>query len=210
MNQGRTAGQSDNEVAALIEIARECGARGWTPATSGNYSVRHTDGSIRITRSGADKRQLDSNGLMLLESDGTPRDDGKPSDEALLHVQIYQAVPDAHAVLHVHSPAATVLSRASAGRGAVVLRGFELAKAFPGVHGHAQPVEIRVVANDQDMRSLAASLESFLSSKEPLPVYLIEGHGIYAWGATVAHAFRHLEAAEFMMQCDLHERWIQQ
>lgn len=208
MNQGQTAPELDAEVAALIEAARECGVRGWTPATSGNYSVRHADGTIRLTRSGADKRHLDASGLMVLEADGTPRDSGKPSDEARLHVQIYQAVADAHAVLHVHSPAATVLSRTDADRGIIELRGFELAKAFPGVCSHNQSVGIPVVANDQDMQSLASSLEVVFSSTEPLPAYLIEGHGIYAWGATVAMAFRHLEAAEFMLQCDLHERWI--
>ena len=33
--------------------------------------------------------------------------------------------------------------------------------------------------------------------------YLIDGHGIYAWGRDMAEARRHLEAFEFLLGCEL-------
>ena len=33
-----------------------------------------------------------------------------------------------------------------------------------------------------------------------LPGFLIAGHGLYAWGATLADAWRHLEALEFLLE----------
>ena len=36
--------------------------------------------------------------------------------------------------------------------------------------------------------------------------YLIEGHGLYAWGADMPMARRHLDAFEFLLACDLETR----
>jgi methylthioribulose-1-phosphate dehydratase len=191
---------------ALLPLARAYGDRGWTPATSGNYSVRDADGRICITRSGVDKRMLDRAGMMRLDADGTPESaDDRPSAETGLHLQVYRQFPDARCVLHVHTVASTVLSRRCADAGAVELSGFEVAKAFPGVSGHETTLRIPVVPNDQDIQRLAASVAPWLAVEEPLPVYLIEGHGLYAWGRSVAEASRHLEAAEFLFQCHLEE-----
>ncbi|MFN2334447.1 MAG: methylthioribulose 1-phosphate dehydratase [Wenzhouxiangellaceae bacterium] len=193
------------EVAALIEAAHDFGARGWTPATSGNYSLRLNRDTLLMTRSGVDKRRLDSRGLMAMTSDGKPLTEAVPSAEAALHVQIYRSLPKARAVLHVHSPAATVASRRSAARREIVLQNYELLKAFEGVETHSVQLSIPVVANHQDMEPLARSVAPFLGRPGYCPGYLIEGHGIYAWGASVADAARHLDAFDFLLNCELLE-----
>ena len=33
--------------------------------------------------------------------------------------------------------------------------------------------------------------------------YLIDGHGLYAWGRDMAEARRHIEAFEFLLACEL-------
>jgi methylthioribulose-1-phosphate dehydratase len=38
---------------------------------------------------------------------------------------------------------------------------------------------------------------------------LLAGHGLYAWGATMADARRHLEGLEFLLACTLEERRLQ-
>jgi len=194
------------QIADLIEIARDFGARGWTPATSGNYSIRLGDGSLMVTRSGTDKRKLRQADLMRLDARGTPLEDARPSAEALLHVQIYRHDPTARAVLHVHSPAATVVSRRSAATGSIRLENYELLKALRGIETHAAAVELPVVANDQDMSRLAAAVTPWLERSKLPPAYLIEGHGIYAWGPSVSDAARHLEAMNFILECELLER----
>lgn len=194
-------------LAALIEAARDFGARGWTPATSGNYSVRLDDASIMVTRSGADKRKLEMADLMRLDADGVPLEDAMPSAETLLHVQIYRHDPDTVAVLHVHSPAATVISRRAALKnGALRLENYELLKALEGITTHASAIDLPVVANDQDMQRLAETVAPWLAIPSAPPAYLIEGHGIYTWGRSVAAAARHLEALDFILNCELMEK----
>jgi methylthioribulose-1-phosphate dehydratase len=40
----------------------------------------------------------------------------------------------------------------------------------------------------------------------PLWGYLINGHGLYAWGSDMAEARRHLDAFEFLLGCELEMR----
>ncbi|AKS40497.1 methylthioribulose 1-phosphate dehydratase [Wenzhouxiangella marina] len=193
-------------IEALVAVARDFGQRGWTPATSGNYSVRLENGQIAVTRSGADKRWLEPADLLLLDADGQPEPGVRASAETPLHLQIYRHRPRVKAVLHVHSPAVTVASRLAVGEGRIRLHNYELLKALSGVDTHDIEISLPIVANDQDMSRLAASVEPLLAADNPCPAYLIEGHGIYAWGDDVADAARHLDALEFLLNCHLLER----
>ncbi len=197
---------SRQRIDALVEAARDFGQRGWTPATSGNYSVRLEDGRVAVTRSGADKRHLEPGDFLLLDKDGVPESGVRSSAETPLHLQIYRHKPDVRAVLHVHSPAVTVASRLAVGQHHIRFRNYELLKALSGVETHDVDIDLPVVANDQDMSRLAAAAEPLLSKPNPCPAYLIEGHGIYAWGEDVADAARHLEAIDFLLNCYLLER----
>ncbi|NEL42183.1 MAG: methylthioribulose-1-phosphate dehydratase, partial [Xanthomonas perforans] len=80
--------------------------------------------------------------------------------------------------------------------------GYELLKAFEGNTTHETAVDVPVFANTQDMQVLAAQVEALLD-KQSLWGYLIEGHGLYAWGRNMAEARRHLEAFEFLLHCEL-------
>lgn len=193
------------EAQALVRVAREFGALGWTPATSGNYSIRFGEDRILLTRSGVQKRDLDVDGLMMVDGHGRPIDAGRSSAETGLHVQLYQLDPGINAVLHVHSPAATVVSRRYAADGQIKFSNYELLKAFSGIHSHDVEVRIPIVPNEQDIERLAASIEPHLAQNPRPWAYLIEGHGIYAWGANVAEAARHLEALDFLLACHLME-----
>jgi len=197
---------SRSRIRALVAVARDFGQRGWTPATSGNYSVRLDDGRIAVTRSGADKRLLEPSDLLLPDKDGILADGVRPSAETPLHLQIYRQKPAVNAVLHVHSPAVTVASRLAVGQQGIRFHNYELLKALSGVETHDIEIELPIIANDQDMTRLAAAAEPFLSTASPCPAYLIEGHGIYAWGEEVDGAARHLEAIDFLLNCYLLER----
>ena len=63
-------------------------------------------------------------------------------------------------------------------------------------------IDVPVLANTQDMPELAARVETLLD-QQPMWGYLIDGHGLYAWGRTMAEARRHLEAFEFLFACEL-------
>ena len=196
---------------SIITNVRELAQRGWTPATSSNFSQRLDHAHAAITVSGRDKGRLVEDDIMVVDFDG--RAVGRPirpSAETLLHTQLYRRFPEVGCVLHTHSLVQTVASRLFAGAGHVRLEGYELLKAFEGNATHEMAIDVPVFANTQDMTVLAAQVEALLDAGlargQPLWGYLIDGHGLYAWGRSMAEARRHLEAFEFLFACELELR----
>lgn len=199
----------EQAVAALIEVGRRLDARGWAPATSGNYSARLADGSIALTVSGRHKGRLGSGGIMRVDIDGRPLTEGKPSAETDLHLSIYRLFPQAGAVLHGHSPNAVGLSRATRANG-FTLAGHEMLKAYPGHATHEAEVRLPIVDNSQDMAVIEAAVVPALLAPGAIPAYLIRSHGLYAWGKDVDEAERVLEATEWMIAAELAEAGFRQ
>lgn len=189
---------------ALAETGRELAARGWTPATSSNFSARVDARRLAITVSGRDKSRLTEADLMQVDLEGRAIDTPhRPSAETLLHTQIYARFPGTGAVLHTHSHNQTVASRLYARDGLVRIEGYELIKALRGHDTHDTAITLPVFPNTQDMHQLVADVDRWLDAGHPLPGYLIDGHGLYAWGLDVAEARRHLDAVEFLLGCEL-------
>ena len=159
-----------------------------------------------ITVSGRDKGKLREADIMVVDFAGNAvGSDHRPSAETLLHTQLYRRFAEVGCVLHTHSKAQTVASRLFAGAGHVRLEGYELLKAFRGNSTHETALDLPVLPNTQDMRVLAAQVEALLDDG-PMWGYLIDGHGLYAWGRDMAEARRHLEAFEFLLGCELELR----
>lgn len=190
----------------LVAIGRAFDARGWVPATSGNFSSRLRSGVIAITASGGHKGRLADADIITVNAQGQSRDGGRPSAETVLHLQIYRLFPEAGAVLHTHSPGGVALSRAFPDLEAWTIQGHELLKALPDHTTHDASVTLPIVANSQDMQALAATVEPRLTATPSPPAYLIRGHGLYAWGRDVAEAERVVEALEWLFAADLTER----
>lgn len=179
-------------------------AQGWSPATSSNYSERLDDQSIAITVSGRHKGQLTPADVMRVDLDGMPlHSQCRPSAETLLHTALYRQFAQVGAVLHTHSMAATVLSRMLAGTHELVLHDYELLKAFPGVDTHQVSMTIPIFENTQQISELATVASQWLADHPTCPGYLIRGHGLYTWGQTMADCLRHIEAFEFLLNCEL-------
>ena len=190
----------------IIVNVRELAERGWTPATSSNFSCRMDATNVAITVSGRDKGRLVAADIMVVDVDGNPvATTQKSSAETLLHTQLYKRFPEIGCVLHTHSVNQTVASRLYAAKGAIRLEGYELLKAFAGNTTHDTLLDLPVLPNTQDMPELASKVEALLDAG-PMWGYLIEGHGLYAWGRDMAEARRHLEAFEFLLACELEMR----
>ncbi len=185
----------------MIEAGRFLNQRGWVPATSSNFSMRLSDGNVAVTVSGYHKGALSKEAIMRVDAEGNSLDGRRPSAETLLHTVIYQRFGDVSAVLHTHSVNATVLSRLF--EGMIEFEDYELQKAFSGVATHEGKVIVPIFANDQNIPRLAAEVECYMDGHPPIHGYLIKGHGLYTWGATMAEAMRHLEAFEFLFECEL-------
>jgi methylthioribulose-1-phosphate dehydratase len=191
-------------VEAIAAFGRFASARGWVAATAGNFSVRLDGRHALVTRSGVDKGAIGAGDVAVVPLDG-PVPPGM-SAETPLHLARYRAAVNVGAIVHVHTVAATVLSRAELPAGRVRFSGFEMQKALSGETTHESIVDLPVFANDQDTVALAATIEARLGGATPVPGYLLAGHGLYAWGATMADARRHLEGLEFLLACLLEER----
>ena len=191
-------------VSAVIEAGRRAAARAWVPATSGNFSARIDENTIAITRSGTDKGALSRADILVVDLDAP---DPRASAEAPLHYALYRSMPSVNAILHIHSPAASVLSRTLA-EGMLRLEGWELQKALSGIRSHETAVDVLVFANDQDTARLAAAATHRLAkpgNSTLAPGYLIAGHGLYAWGASLEEAWRHTEALETLLTYQLNQ-----
>ena len=200
------ADQLRDRAQSIISNVRELSQLGWTPATSSNFSQRLDERHAAITVSGRDKGRLVEADIMVVDFEGKAvGSDHRPSAETLLHTQLYRRYPEIGCVLHTHSLVQTVASRLFAGTGHVRLAGFELLKAFHGNHTHEMAIDVPVFANTQDMHELAAKVDAALDN-QPMWGDLIEGHGLYAWGRTMAEARRHLEAFEFLFAAELELR----
>jgi len=187
----------------IIRNVRELSQLGWTPATSSNFSERLDERHAAITVSGRDKGRLTEADIMVVDFDGRAvGSDHRPSAETLLHTQLYRRFDDVGCILHTHSRHQTVASRLFAGAGHVRLAGYELLKAFRGNETHETALDLPVLPNSQHMPTLAAQVDTLLD-QGPMWGYLIDGHGLYAWGRDMAEARRHLEAFEFLLACEL-------
>ncbi len=189
-----------SQAQALVRAGALFHARGWVPATAGNFSFRIDDATVAVTASGRHKGELSEADLVRMSPDGRVLEPGrKASDEALLHCALYRRDAGIGAVLHTHSPAATMLSR---GRDDVRLAGYELLKICEGITTHEAAVTLPVFENDQDIARLARAVDAAMDTGQAWHGYLIRGHGLYAWGRDVAHARHRIEALEFMLECE--------
>ena len=105
----------EEEVIQLQAVGNLFYTRGWSVGTSSNYSII-TDREpleLIVTASGKDKGHLLVEDFVRINGDGLPviPDQPKSSAETLLHVVAAKMFPGVGAVLHTHSPWATLLRR---------------------------------------------------------------------------------------------------
>lgn len=198
----------DSLTRQIIEAGRFLYGRGWSPATSSNYSARLSASEALLTVSGKHKGQLTADDVLATDMSGNSLEPGKrPSAETLLHTQLYSCDARINAVLHTHSVNATVLSRVTEGD-RLVFEDYELQKAFSGISTHESRVVVPIFENDQDIARLASQVQPWLDANPDCVGYLIRGHGLYTWGASMADALRQVEAFEFLFDCELKVRAV--
>jgi methylthioribulose-1-phosphate dehydratase len=187
---------------SLAEIGKGFYERGWVVGTSGNFSAVVSREPLRlaITSTGLDKGSLTP--AQFLEVDdkaNVVRGDGRPSAEALLHLAIVQGV-NAGGVLHTHSVWSTVLSGTHARHGGIALEGYEMLKGLAGVQTHKHREWLPILENSQDMVELADRVSRTLKGSPGIHGFLLQEHGLYTWGESLAEAKRHVEILEFLME----------
>jgi methylthioribulose-1-phosphate dehydratase len=198
----------EGKVADVVKIAKEFHTRGWLPATAGNLSFRIDDKKICITASGTHKGHMSEKDFVIVDYEGKTIDGKKkPSAETLLHIIVYKNFPDVNAVFHVHTINATLISRLLKDK--VLLKDYELLKAFDGIDTHETVVEIPIFDNMQDMKKLSDIVKKAIEKGEVKYGFLLKSHGIYAWGKDTMDAYVKLEALDFLFDCELKSMHLQ-
>jgi methylthioribulose-1-phosphate dehydratase len=187
---------------ALVAIGRRFHARGWVLGTSGNFStvVSNDPLQLAITASALDKGALDPSDVLHVDDAGLViSGTGRPSAETRLHIEIVRR-RGACAVLHTHSVWSTILSDSHGLDGGLAIEGYEMLKGLDGVCTHEHREWVPIVANDQDMTRLSRVIGDTLAREPNAHAVLLQRHGLYTWGATLADAVRHVEIFEFLFE----------
>ncbi|OBH64458.1 L-fuculose-phosphate aldolase [Mycobacterium sp. E2479] len=103
----------DNPESAVLEAAKDMLRRGLVEGTAGNISARRADGSVVITPSSVDYRDMQLDDLVLIDADGSvlrAAEGRSPSSEMQLHLACYRAFDDIGSVIHSHPVWATMFA----------------------------------------------------------------------------------------------------
>jgi methylthioribulose-1-phosphate dehydratase len=184
----------------LIKTIRSYHNRGWSPATSTNYSFIDENFKIWITRSGVDKSivsendfiQIDVNGILLIEDINI-----KTSAETQIHCAIYKLFPNTKVILHSHGIYPNLLS--SKMKNQFVFEGNEIQKGFNGITTHLGMVRIPILDNNQNMQFFEKEL-NLRKLELNHHCFSIRNHGTYAWGVSILEAKKHLETLDYLCQ----------
>jgi methylthioribulose-1-phosphate dehydratase len=186
----------------LAEAGRALSRRGWVSATSGNFSARISSDPLRllVTRKGADKAALsDSDFLVVDRTGGLIAGDSCASAETAIHLAVIRAT-GARAILHTSSVHTTMLAdRHTRAGGVAVTRGATL-QALSGLTGCQRYEWIPALENSRDYLALSRAVENSLMRFRGCHGLLLRARGLYAWGADIAEACRHVEALEALAE----------
>lgn len=103
---------SSDEIALrtlLVRLAASLFARGFSVGSAGNISVKLPDGYL-MTPTNSSLGSLEPERLSRLGPDFAHLSGDKPSKEVFMHRAVYEARPDAGAVVHLHSTMATAVA----------------------------------------------------------------------------------------------------
>lgn len=98
-----------NVRAEMVAICLSLFQRGYAHGSAGNVSARMGNGFL-VTPTRSSMGRLDAARLSHLDATGQHIAGDKPSKEVPMHLAFYAARPQAQAIVHLHSPWATLLS----------------------------------------------------------------------------------------------------
>ena len=162
----------------LAAVARKCFEYRLMAGTWGNLSVRMDEKRVLITPSGFEKAALKPEHLLVVDLNGNVlKGKLKPSVETWMHTAIYKARSDVNAVIHTHSPYATLFASINE---PVSVISVDYALAV----GHDAPVTRYVSPGSKDLAD-----EVVRTLGKDKSVALIRNHGAIAVGKDLEEAY---------------------
>jgi L-fuculose-phosphate aldolase len=165
----------------IVLAGKKLWQRQYVDGNGGNISVRISPHYVICTPTLLSKGDLTPDDLSLIDMNNQRLCGDRPhTSEVLLHLEIYNAVPEAKAVIHCHPPYAT--AHAVAG---VVPQG----DLVPEQEVFIGPVALA----PYETPGTKAFAETVLPYVKDHNTVLLSNHGIVCWADTVAHAEWYVE-----------------
>ena len=181
---------------ALVEAALALNASGINAGTSGNVSAR-IDGGLLITPSGMAYDVMQRVDLVEVSMGGHWAAGRRPSSEWRIHRDIYEAFPDAQAIVHAHPPVTNAFSFAGVSLADPVIP--EVVVAF----GTIPTTEYATPSSEEGPMVIRGLIRNH-------DVIILQRHGSLTVGATLSEAYHKLEKLEHAAQTLLAARQLGQ
>lgn len=179
---------------------------GWSPATSGEISIRLNEDLIAISAAGKEKHLLTERDILSLDLKG----EGKhsrllPPSGAPVHAALYQQDTNINAILHFQTVETAVLPRLIRDD-YMLLDGWDMQNMLTEGDDIFADFSLRVFDGRQDAKFLAEELRTTWQIEPLTAGFIVRGAGLYVWGKDMQQAMRRAEALEFLMSCELELR----
>jgi L-fuculose-phosphate aldolase len=177
-----------NDRQAVVNAMQTLLAKRLTSGTSGNISLR-SDGGMLITPTGVAPSLLLPGHIVAMTLDGrTAPEQLTPSSEWQMHADVYRDKPDISAIVHCHSPYATILACAHK-----PIPALHYMVAAAGSHG----IPLADYATFGSKALSRANLQALSGSL----ACLLANHGQLATGTSLDGALKLAELVEELAHC---------
>ncbi len=173
---------------AVVQTMQGLIAKRLTAGTSGNISIR-TEGGMLITPTGLAPALLLQEHIVAIDLDGrAAQGQLTPSSEWQMHADVYRQKPEVRAIVHCHSPYATILACAR--------------KPIPPLHymvaaAGSYGIPLADYATFGSRELSRANLEALSGSM----ACLLANHGQLATGSNLDEALKLAELVEELAHC---------
>jgi L-fuculose-phosphate aldolase len=176
----------------LVRASRRLHANGWVANHDGNLTARLESKRFLATPTGVSKGDVDREKLIVVDDEGKlVSGQRKPFSELDLHLLVYRARPDVHAVIHSHAPSATALAVAG-----IAVEPRQLAEPVVSL-GAAVPL---VPYARPKSPACTANLLPFVEDADAVT---LENHGVLAWGPDFELAYLRMELVEHLARIQI-------
>jgi len=180
--------EDDKQRRSVVKTLQALVEKKLNIGTSGNVSVRTNEGML-FTPTGINPALLLSEQIVAMNLEGQVAEDQlTPSSEWQMHADVYREKPEVNAIVHCHSPYATILACAH--------------KSIPAVHymvaaagSHEIPLADYATFGSQELSQ--ANLQALSGSH----ACLLANHGQLATGANLEQALKLAELVEEQAHC---------
>lgn len=180
----------------VCQANRELVRQGLVVLTWGNVSAIMPDRScVVIKPSGVSYESLRADDMVVLDLGGRVVEGSlAPSTDTPTHLHLYRSFPGVGAIVHAHSPYATMFAQA---RREIPCLGTTHADHFMGPVPLARALTPNETADDYELNTGRVIVERF-ASLDPVatPGVLLAGHAPFVWGSTPAKALENAIALE--------------